>query len=183
MISFTPPPPPPTARLTALAAAAMLGFLLLAGPAQAQMPTAEQCNDRRLFTLEKVIFTGDGKMNEDNSDFGHNGIQVNRMAGCPGLAASVLEEVGFCMNVWDTTPCSVSECKSTVAKVVGSRLRPEWVSENLTCGVMLAREVFASFIVASPHDNGVKDDPTNRLIIALADNPRAHVYFDILDDD
>ena len=53
-------PPLPTARLTALAAAAMLCFLLLAGPAQAQMPTAEQCNDRRLFTVEKFIFQGDG---------------------------------------------------------------------------------------------------------------------------
>ncbi len=183
MISFTPPPPP--ARLTALAAAAMLGFLLLAGPAQAQMPTAEQCNDRRLFTLEKFIFQGDGTMNEDNSNFGRNGIRVHRMAGCPGLDANVLEEVGFCMNVWDTTPCSGNECKSTAAKVVGARIRPDWGSENLRlrCGVMSAREAFAGFIVGTPHDNGVKDDPTNRLIIALADNPREHVYFDILDDD
>ncbi len=175
---------PPTARLTALAVpAAMLCFLLLAGPAQAQMPTAEQCNDRRLFTLEKVIFLGDGTMDENNLDFGHNGLQANRMAGCPGLDASVLEEIGFCMNVWDTTPCSGNECKNTAVKVVGSRVHPDWHSENLVCGLMFAREVFASFIVASPHDNGVKDDPTNRLIIALVDNPREHVFFEIRDDD
>ncbi len=162
----------------------MLGFLLLAGPAQAQMPTAEQCNDRRLFTLEKFIFLGAGTMNENNSDYGQNGIQVHRMAGCPGLGANVLEEVGFCMNVWDTTPCSGNECKSAAAKVVGAQVRP-WGSESLglICGVISAREAFAGFIVGSPHDNGVKDNPTNRLIIALADNPREHVYFDILDDD
>ena len=163
----------------------MLGFLLLAGPAQAQMPTAEQCNDRRLFTLEKFIFQGDGAMNEDNSDFGQNGIQVHRMAGCTGLGANVLEEVGFCMNVWDTTPCSGNECKNTAAKVIGAQVRPQWGSESLglSCGVMLASEVSGGFIVASPHDNGIKDNPTNRLIIALADNPREHVSFDILDDD
>ncbi len=163
----------------------MLGFLLLAGPAQAQMPTAEQCNDRRLFTLEKHKFYGDGTMYEDNTNFGANGIRVHRMAGCPGLDANLREEVGFCMNVWDTTPCSGNECRSTAAKVVGTRVRPDWGSENLRlrCGVIQAGETFSGFIVGTPHDNGVKDDPTNRLIIALADNPREHVYFDIVDDD
>ncbi len=184
MFSLIGSPPPPTARLTALAVpAAMLCFLLLAGPAQAQMPTAEQCNDRRLFTLKKIIFLGDGAMNENNSDFGENGIQVDRMAGCFGLDANVLEEIGFCMNVWDTTPCSGNECKNTAAKVVGAQVNPEWHSENLVCGLISARQAFAGFIVASPHDNRVKDDPTNRLIIALVDNPHEHVFFYIRDDD
>ncbi len=90
--------------LTLLAAALVALTLPLDAPAQT-MPTAEQCNDRRLFTMEKRIFVGDGTLFEGVGVVGRNGFEVNRAAGCGAIDGSLLKEVSYCLNIWDTTPC------------------------------------------------------------------------------
>ncbi len=162
----------------------MMCFVLLAGAAQAQdLPTAEQCNDRRLFTLEKSIFGGDGILPEGVSITGYNGIQVHRAPGCNGIEPGLLNAVSFCMNIWDTTPCEGSSCKSLNTKITGGTIDTTTLTTDSVCAILAAGFPNQAYLVAATNDNAVRDDPKNRFIVALKVNPRQHVVFDIRDND
>ncbi len=177
-----PPPPPPAASLTALAAA-MLCFLLLAGAAQAQdLPTAEQCNDRRLFTMEKLLFGGDGTLTEGQPVTGRNLFQIHRPFNCNNINQSLLNEVFFCVNIWDTTPCEGAFCRPLNSKIQGGIDTTTFTTDSV-CAILAAGSASQGYLVAATNNNALRDDPKNRFIVALKANPRQHVVFDIRDDD
>ena len=133
--------------------------------------------------MEKLLYGGDGILIEGAAITGLNAIQVHRKEGCMNMDdPNVLDGLYFCMNIWDTTPCSGNECEAIRTKISG------WIdstsaSENFICGIVSPAAASQVFVVAATDNNTVKDNPANRLIIALADNPREHVFFDIRDDD
>ncbi len=161
----------------------MMCFLLLAGAAQAQdLPTAEQCNDRRLFTLEKFVVGGDGTLTEGQPVTGLNLFQVHRAPGCNGIDRSLLNEVLFCVNIWDTTPCEGASCLPLATKISGGINNSTFTTDSV-CAILAAGSPNQSYLVAATNDNAVRDDPKNRFIVALKVNPRQHVVFDIRDND
>ncbi len=150
---------------------------------QAQnLPTVEQCNDGRLLTLEKRIFSGDGILPEGQPITGLNAIQVNRMPGCDGLDPSLLSEVSFRVNIWDTTPCEGAFCRPLNSKIQGGVDTATFTTDSV-CATVAARPESQAYLVAATNDNAVRDNPKNRLIVALVDNPRQNVVFEIRDND
>ncbi len=176
-----PPPCTQLKRLTACAAA--LAALTLPLDAQAQdLPTAEQCNDRRLLTLEKFLVGGDGTLTEGQLITGRNLFQVHRAPGCNGIDRSLLNEVLFCVNIWDTTPCEGAFCRPLSTKIQGGVVMATFTTDSV-CAILAAGSPNQGYLVAATNDNAVRDDPKNRFIVALKVNPRQHVVFDIRDDD
>ncbi len=155
--------------------------LPLDAPAQ-DLPTAEQCNDSRLLTLEKLIFGGDGTLTEGQLITGQNLFQVNRPFNCNNIGRSLLNELFFCVNIWDTTPCEGASCLPLATKVSGG-IDSSTLTTDTVCGTVAAGSASQGYLVAATNDNAVRDDPKNRFIVALAVNPRQHVVFDIRDDD
>ena len=155
--------------------------LPLAAPAQV-MPTAEQCNDSRLLTLEKLTYGGDGTLTEGQLVTGRNLFRVSRAFGCNGIDRSLLNEVFFCVNIWDTTPCEGASCLPLATKVSGG-IDSSTLTTDTACGTVAAGSPSQGYLVAATNDNAVRDNPTNRFIVALKVNPRQHVVFEIRDDD
>ena len=157
--------------------------LTLALPATAQdMPTAEQCNDRRLFTMEKFLVGGDGTLTEGQLITGRNLFRVYRAPGCNGIDRSLLNEVLFCVNIWDTTPCEGASCLPLATKISGGIDSSTFTTDSV-CAILAAGSPNQGYLVAATNDNAVRDDPKNRFIVALKVNPRQHVVFDIRDND
>ncbi len=155
--------------------------LTLAVPATAQTtPPAAQCNGKRLFTIKKVVFLGPGTLAEGGGDRGRNAVQVDRPANCDQLDASLTKRIDFCMNVWDTTPCTGDQCGAIETKVSGIITR---FSTHLVCAYIDQGVAAQLYLVTATNNNDVKDNPTNRFIVALDHNPHQNAVFDIRDDD
>ncbi len=130
--------------------------------------------------MERTLFGGDGTLVEGMGVAGLTAVTVKRMTGCTGAVAG-LKLVPFCMDVWDTTPCTGNQCGAIGTKVSG--IIPALSSTHRACSYLEAAVVSQVYILAATNGNGVKDNPANRFIIALAANPHQNAVFDIVDDD